>query len=136
MKLPELLRRVRRLEFPPGDYVIFGSAPLLLGGIIPEVQDIDIIALRAAWQKALEFAPAQKGRFGDRVVKVDQVVEVYDGWMQLDAQAVLASATSYQGLPFAALRDVAAYKRALARPKDSEHLRLMEPYLRAIDKPR
>lgn len=56
--------------------------------------------------------------------------EIFGGWMGWDIDALIDGAESMDGPPFARLEDVLAFKRAYGRPKDLEHVRLLEGYLR------
>ena len=120
---------VRALELPLGEYVIFGSAPMLAYGLVSEVGDIDLLATGSAWQKAQKLAPPKTAPGGDRIIQLTPELAVFDGWLGLNVSAVISRAEVWDGLPLAQLIDVAAYKRLLNRPKDSAHLELLEPYL-------
>ena len=116
------------LELPAGDYVIFGSAPLLARGIIAEVGDIDLLATRSAWQRACLLGTPETARGGDRVIRTDSDIDIFDGWLGLDVDAIVGRAETIDGLPIARLSDVVAYKRLLDRPKDRTHLELLEAF--------
>ena len=57
-------------------------------------------------------------------------IEIFGGWLGWDIDAIIEDAELVDGLPFARLEDVLAFKRAHGRPKDLEHARLLEAYLR------
>ena len=120
---------VRALELSLTDYVVFGSAPLLAHGLITEIGDIDILAVGTAWRQVQTLAAVKTAPGGDGVVQVTPELSVFNGWLGLDAHAVIDRAELWDGLPVAQLDDVAAYKRRLKRPKDDVHLKLLEPYL-------
>ncbi len=119
---------MRALGLPAEDYAIFGSAPLLAHGLIAEVGDIDIVATRSAWQLAQKLGSPAPAPGGDRVVHLAPDIDIYDGWLGLDAEAIIRRAELLDGLPVAHLSDVAAYKRLLDRPKDRLHLKLIEAH--------
>jgi hypothetical protein len=56
-------------------------------------------------------------------------IEIFDGWLGWDADAIIDGAETIEGLPFARLEDVQAYKLHHGRPKDLEHVR---PLLRQL----
>lgn len=116
------------LELPAGDYVIFGSAPLLARGIIAEVGDIDLLATRSAWQRACLLGTPETAPGGDRIICIDSGIDIFGGWLGLDVDAVIGRAETIDGLPIAHLSDVAAYKHLLDRPKDRAHLELLEAF--------
>ena len=133
MPLAPLFDRLRELALPAGDWVIGGSAPLLAHGLIDAVNDIDVVARGAAWERACELGVPQPGEHGDRRVRLcDNLIEVFDGWslMPWSADELVAEAQWHLGLPFMPLARVLAFKRQLARPKDVAHIRLIEAHLR------
>lgn len=133
MRLPPLFDQVRELALPPGDWVIAGSAPLLVHGLIEAVGDIDIVARGAAWVRVCALGDPQPGEHGDRRVRLcDGAVEVFDGWslMPWSADQLIGEAQWHAGLPFVPLQRVLEFKRRLARPKDALHIRLIEARLR------
>lgn len=116
---------MRALGLPAEDYAVFGSAPLLAHGLISEVGDIDLLATGAAWRRAQTLGAPVTARRGDRVVRLGPDLEIFYGWLGLDAEAIIRRAELMDGLPVAHLSDVAAYKRLLDRPKDRLHLHLI-----------
>ena len=121
---------VRAPNLPAGDYAVFGSAPLLAHGLTEGVGDVDLLAVRAAWEQVCLGRPPARAPGGDEVVRLAPGVEVYNGWLGLEVAGIVRRAEVMDGLPVAHLDDVAAYKRLLDRPKDRVHLELPGAYLR------
>ena len=48
----EIFERLRGLDLPARDHAVFGSAPLLIRGIIDTVDDLDILSRGSAWERA------------------------------------------------------------------------------------
>ncbi|MEE9298463.1 MAG: hypothetical protein V3V29_05450 [Acidimicrobiia bacterium] len=128
----ELFDELRAMELPPGDFAVFGSGPLLVRGIIQVVNDFDVVCRGAAWERARELG---------RLVDIDhdgvQIVSTHGGaitfgitwgYGELDISDLIDTAETIAGLPFALLKHVVAYKQIAGRPKDLEHLRLLEQY--------
>jgi hypothetical protein len=46
-----LFDEVKALNLPRGDFAIFGSGPLIVRGIIPASNDLDIICRGEAWDE-------------------------------------------------------------------------------------
>ncbi|CAA9575709.1 MAG: hypothetical protein AVDCRST_MAG86-2155 [uncultured Truepera sp.] len=63
------------------------------------------------------------------MVHIAPNLDIFDGWLGLDADAIICRAERIDGLPIAHLSDVAAYRRLLNRPKDRLHHERLEPYL-------
>jgi hypothetical protein len=126
-----LLGKLRALALPKGDYAVFGSGPLAARGLVGEVRDLDVVARGAAWERAKELGPVRTAPEGDPVVWLEGgAIEVYGGWVGWDIDALIDNAEIIDGLPFARLKDVLAFKRSLGRPKDLAHVRLIEEHLR------
>lgn len=126
---PDLFAALRSLDLPSGDFVIFGSGPLIIRGIIEATNDLDIVSRGAAWDKARSK--------GEKLILSDgaHLASFFDGaitggatWKygSFDIDELIDSAEMIDGLPFAPLVCVVEYKRNADRPKDREHLRLME----------
>src|SRR5690625_355874 len=132
MRLPgdSLWREVRALNLPQEDYAIVGSGPLAAHGLIASVRDVDMLARGEAWQLASSGTETQRGVFGDQIVKRNGGnIEIFDGLAHFDINGIIDTAVLIEGLPFANLEHVLAYKRFLRRPKDLQHIRLIEEYL-------
>ena len=46
-----LFESLKSLDLPEGDFAVFGSGPLIVRGIIPATNDLDIICRGAAWEE-------------------------------------------------------------------------------------
>jgi hypothetical protein len=131
--LVEVQSKVLRLELPPHDYVLFGSSPLLAHGLIENVNDVDILARGSAWHHAQTVAKAELAPMGEWRVSLEDI-EIYNAWLGMDVDAIIDRANVINGLPFADLSDVLAFKQKLNRPKDAEHIRLIQKYLLEVGK--
>lgn len=130
MESREFFEKVRALGLPGGDYAVFGSGPLVARGLIGHANDVDLIARGLAWERASSLGTVEIAPKGDPVVKLEGAIDVFVGWLGLDVDAVIDRAELVADLPFARLEDVLAFKRALGRPKDLRHIRLVEEFLR------
>lgn len=128
MNLGRVTQVVASLGLPSGDFALHGSAPLLAHGLIAEINDLDIVARGEAWDRALKLGAREYGREDD-VVRPLQEVEIFNGWLGDDADALIDSAEEVAGLPCVTLRAVLDFKRRLGRPKDRKHISLIEEYL-------
>ncbi len=133
MNIDQVIERVRDINLDAGHYAIFGSGPLLVRGIIATVNDVDILARGPAWDTA-----RTKGELvtlpehGVTVASLDnRLVTIGTEWAigDVDVDDALDSADIISGLPWVRLDLVAEYKRLAARPKDIEHLRLLQRWL-------
>ncbi len=127
-----IVERVQQLDLSADSYVVFGRAPLVLAGL-RESEDIDILAtpelmdaLEArGWQRVDAYP-------GVRNVAYD-VFDAYDTWQFGDynpsVAELLATATIVDGVPFASLAEVRAWKVAFGREKDAEDVKRIDEYL-------
>jgi hypothetical protein len=122
--------KLRALDLPTEDYAIFGSGPLAVRGLIEEVHDLDVVARGAAWEQAKGLGEVRIAPEGDPLVWLEGgAIEVFSGWLGWDIDMLIDNAEIIDGLPFARLEDVLAFKLSLGRPKDVAHARLIEGYL-------
>lgn len=119
---------VRGLGLPVGDYAVFGSGPMLAHGLVERVGDIDILARGEAWERAKSMGKVEMGTHGP-FVRLGGNVEIFGGWMGMDVDGIIDRDILIEGVPFARLEDVLAFKNALGRDKDLEHVRLIEKHL-------
>jgi hypothetical protein len=120
--LAEVETKVRALELPPNDYVLFGSLPLLAHGLIERANDIDILARASAWEHAQTLAKAELAPMGEWRVSLGDV-EIYNAWLGMNVDVIIDRGNVINGLPYADLRDVLEFKQKLNRPKDVEHIK-------------
>ena len=129
MTLNELRHQVLTLDLPRSDYLVFGSAPLLVHRLISQINDVDIVLRGITWDRfqGLEPKPA---KYGDTVILLGDI-ELYSGWMGMNIDDLFARSTLIDGVRFASLEDVLKFKRVLNRPKDRAHMKLIESALAA-----
>jgi hypothetical protein len=128
-----LIRRLIALDLDRDDFVIFGSAPLLAHGLRRSIRDLDIVARGAAWRRASELGvPAIGTISGDPVVSLcGGCIQVSQEWIPKtwSADDLINRAEIIQGLRFARLTDVLAYKQMLMRPKDIADIQALSQIL-------
>lgn len=127
----DLFGKLRALGLPTAHYAVFGSGPLAVRGLLEEVHDLDVVARGAAWKQAKWLGGARTAPEGDPVVWLEGgAIEIFGGWLGWDIDALIDNAEILDGLPFARLEDVLAFKLSHGRPKDVAHARLIEEHLR------
>lgn len=128
----ELFGMLRSLELPDGDYAVFGSGPLLVRGIIPEANDLDVVSRGAAWERALQVGKIVRlPEEGTEIVSCfGGLVTIGCSWAygEVDIDDLIDTAELIDGQPFVRLEHVVAFKQIARRPKDMIHLRLLEQY--------
>jgi hypothetical protein len=105
--LDELLGLLSEYDLPDGDYAIFGSAPLMVLGMIDSVNDLDVIIRPSKWPFA------GKGEY-----RTDEI-EFFDNWPGFDIDDLIDNHTfEYKGFLLVNPNEVIKYKRNLKRDKD------------------
>jgi hypothetical protein len=109
MKLNFLIELLSEYNLPKGDYAIFGSAPLLITGMIKSVNDLDVIIRPSAWPFET------KGEYRA------EPIEFFDNWPGFDVDDLIDNHTfEYKGFLFVEPKKVLEYKRQMNRDKDKE----------------
>ena len=131
-ELEWLLGEVRALGLPAGHFVLFGSGPLLVRGIVPPTGDVDVLARGPAWEVARGLGPLVRlSPYDVEVVRLlEGRIEIGTVWGigDVDVDHLIDTAEVIDGLPFAGLAHVRTYKELAGRPKDREHLRLLDAW--------
>ena len=72
-----LIEKVIKLNFPFGDYALFGSAPMFVRGLREEMHDVDIVVTEKLWQK-MQTVPGWKmetASSGDPVLRFEEYIK-------------------------------------------------------------
>ncbi|MFC6093343.1 hypothetical protein [Saccharothrix lopnurensis] len=122
LTLNPLFAYLRALQFPPREFLVAGSAPLMVHGFRESIADLDVVARGSAWVTAQGLGDAQPAPYqGCRSVKLfDGAVEVLDRWFpeQYSLDEVFARAENIDGFNFMTVAETLTWKRQLRRPKD------------------
>ena len=128
-----LIKQFLSLGLPTGDYAIFGSAPMYAHKLKDLGHDLDVVARGEAWNIAAKIAeprPAQSGTY--QVIELfEGELEIFNGWAwggwSLDE--LIDTAELIEGIRFVTLDKVLKWKELWGRPKDLEHIKIIENYL-------
>jgi hypothetical protein len=122
-----LFDRLRALELTPGEYAIFGSGPIAVRGLISKLGDLDVIVKDATWDRVKGLGEVV--RYGeDETVDLGTGLSFGRSWGygHFDIDQLIDDAEIINGLPFVRLSAVIEFKRLAGRPKDLEHIALIE----------
>lgn len=131
------IRELLALDLDPGQFVVFGSAPLLVHGLRTAVRDLDVVARGdvMAWARRTG-TPGVGAYSGDPVWQLcGGRVQFSERWItnRWDSAELIENAEVVGGLRFARLRDVLDYKLELRRPKDLADIERIREHLRKAD---
>ena len=76
-----LFEYLKSLKLPEGDFAVFGSGPLIVKGIIPASNDLDIICRGAAWEKVKSIGTLEHNDEYDV-----EIVALHDGKLSLGSK--------------------------------------------------
>ncbi|SEG87227.1 hypothetical protein SAMN04489712_12093 [Thermomonospora echinospora] len=125
----ELFEILEDLGLPQEDYVVAGSAPLLVHGLRESINDVDVVARGAAWAAAAARGRVESAPY-DRVRAVflhGGEVEVLDGWfpetLGWKVDRLIDEADVVDGFRFLSVERTLEWKELLGRDKDDADLR-------------
>jgi hypothetical protein len=104
-----LLELLKTYNLENGEYAVFGSAPLVITGMINDVNDLDVIIKPRSWN----FETEGEYRTDD--------IEFFDNWPGFDVDDLIDNHTfEYRGVLFVYPEKVIEYKRKMNRLKDKD----------------
>jgi hypothetical protein len=107
-KFNQLLDSLHNLNLDPNDFAVFGSAPLVITGVIEDVNDFDVIIRPQLWP------------FGDLGEARTDNFEFFKSWPNEDVNDLIDNHYFwYKGVKFIFPKKVIEYKKRLKRQKDS-----------------
>jgi hypothetical protein len=105
---------------------------LIVRGIISAANDLDVLCRGAAWERAKQLGPlVYLAEHDISVVALHEVaITLGNRWAigDFDVDHLIDTAEVVDDLPFVRIEHVIAYKQVAGRPKDLEHLRLIDSY--------
>jgi hypothetical protein len=57
--------------------------------LIKSMNDIDILARGSAWEKAKTLAKEVTAPQGDKLIKLETYIDIYNGWMSKNADEII-----------------------------------------------
>lgn len=128
--MQDLFDKLRSLRLPENDYAVFGSGPLIVRGIVPPSNDLDVICRASAWKKVKEIGSLQ---FDDDyhleiVTLFEEQVTFGNKWAigDFEIEKLIDDAELIDGLPFVRLEHVIEYKLVRASEKDLQHIEALK----------
>ena len=127
-----IIKEVKALNLPKGEYIVFGSGPMSVHRI-RDVRDIDLFVSPDLYQQLKLRGWEEKTRESGDKYLTHKNVEVGKDWdygsYNPSLKDLLETAEVIDGVPFANLEEVLKWKKALGRDKDKKDIGLIEDYL-------
>ena len=125
-------RELAALDLPAGDFAVTGSGVLFAHGLIADPRDLDVLTRGLAWEQVTRIAAPGPMSLTAGEAVVSGHLEFVDRWFS-DVWAVdelIDNADVLHGFRFVRLDVIRATKVMLGRPRDLEHLALMDEKVR------
>ncbi len=118
----EILKQLKQLDLAPEQYCVMTGAGLVLYGVKPQTQDIDLGCTEEQFNELLKRGYRCQEKKGNLCILIEDSIEIYRNW--------LPEKTVYiDGIPVADIACIRDYKRSLRREKDLKDLDLIEIFL-------
>jgi hypothetical protein len=114
--IKSFLMELDSLNIPKEDYIIFGSGPMAIKGLL-EPSDLDVVVRENVYREM--FGDEEPIRIGN--------MELSYTWPDIDIEELFNNVVWYEGYPFAHMEMVKLYKKQMNRKKDIEDLNLLNP---------
>lgn len=137
MKKEELIEKVKSLGFPNGQYIVAGSAIMVMYDL-KETKDIDIVVsgelfdacIKEKWEEVPYTYSDKLGQVWLKKNDVELYLDVNHGEQFRPTLGELLSRAEYfNKVPFLSLNDLLKFKKSYNRPKDQNDIRLIEHYM-------
>lgn len=129
----DIVKAVKKLNLPGGEYIVFGSCPMAIAGI-RESSDVDMMVSPALLAKFKQSGWQQVVKDDDDRPYAYDVFEAHTEWnfstYQPTLEQLLSTATMIDDVPFVSLAEVRTWKMASGRPKDVIDVGLIDKYLK------
>lgn len=123
--MKQLLKELKKLNFPSDQYAIFGSGPMGIRGL-KEINDLDVVVSGGLYEKLKnKFKEEKPGQ-----IKIGNV-EIFPCWNALieKPEEVIKRAENIHGFKFITLPDLIQWKSKMGREKDKKDIEIIEEFL-------
>jgi hypothetical protein len=129
------LEEIDELHLPQDEYVISGSAPLVIRGIKKHNDDIDILVTKKLWNTLIKSHKAQSIIIGDKKIEYIQynhiaILNSMLGFREEEYESIIERADTIGAYRFVNLNDTIICKNFSGRDKDIKQIELIEEYLK------
>ncbi len=132
-----LIEKLLSFDLPKDDFVLAGSAAMYFVGIKDLGHDLDVIARGEAFEKAKQFGVMDKAPDGsDKVVIEGGKIEIFSLWIgnKEETESIINTGKEIENVKVMWLEEVIKYKKYLNREKDILHIKLIEEYLKKMER--
>jgi hypothetical protein len=125
----DIFQKIKQLDLPQGSYVVVGGGILVALGLLDWDEDIDICVTPEIFSRLKKQGWRQE-KWQDKIVLKHDVYDISIGFGDWDLGQLLEDALWIKNIPFISLEKLRTWKLNMARPKDLDHIKLIEHYLK------
>lgn len=108
-KFDVFIELLKKYNLPNNSFAVFGSAPLVITGMIKDVNDLDVIIRPSEWP------------FQTKNSYQTEDIEFFDNWPGFDIDDLIDNHSfEYDGILFINPKKVIEYKKSMGRKKDRD----------------
>jgi hypothetical protein len=132
-----IFKKLKKLNFPSGEYVVVGSGPLAARGI-REARDLDIAVSKKLLKEIINSEKyKKKEKFGklfllDETDEIDIITRLDWSAYKTTVEEAIKSADIINGFPFLNISETIKFKQALNRKKDLNDIKNLKNYIKNI----
>lgn len=122
----------KALNFPAGEYVLFGSAPMCVRGLKDCKHDLDVLVTEKLWNDCIKNGwELRKALNTGSHFLYKNGIELWREWKpgDWDVKQLIVEAESIDGMYFVKLETVLQWKKIANREKDQDHIKIIEKFL-------
>lgn len=127
----DIIKKVKNLDLPLGEYVIVGGGILEALGL-RETNDIDVAVTPKLLEKLRESGKYKEeikwGKLFLTGDKIDIITQLNWDKYSTKTEEAIKTATIIDGIPFLNIEETIKYKTALGREKDFKDMELLKDY--------
>lgn len=127
------LDELEKIGLSKKDYIIWGSAPLIIRGLKETSDDLDILIRKEVWNKLKEKYPTENRQVGNIenefivINNIDITYRVVGLWEEIDE--LFLKADQKNGYYIFSLEDTIIWKKGTGREKDLKDIEKISRYL-------
>lgn len=127
------LDELEKIGLSKEDYIIWGSAPLIIRGLKETSDDLDILIRKEVWNKLKEKYPTENRQVGNIenefivINNIDITYRVVGLWEEIDE--LFLKADKKNGYYIFSLEDTITWKMGTGREKDLKDIEKISRYL-------
>lgn len=119
----EILSKLKQLSLMPEQYCVMTGAAMVLYGMKPQTQDIDLGCTEKQFEELQKRGYLSQEKKGNLCILIEDSIEIYRNWLPEKIVYI-------EGIPLADIDCIRDFKQHLGREKDIKDLVLIDEFLK------